>query len=786
MAKRPAATSQASRKKQKRNHKPQPNPKLQKSKGKGKEKAADRPTIPIPVADGEDDVELSDQDLGLLDQSKKETERLHQLTKPARKAPVEDDLPSVDSHDEDDEEWSSGISDSEGLGDGDASLLNSSDELEPESGSDVEMPYELAPRKIRTNSKPENRGIQRLPIKLADGTIKETGRRSAEPEDESEGYQDESEDEDVVQVEPPRRDDVATGARFGRPAVLDVITTKSRKARIQAAKDQIASICQDIMAEPENSLGLIKRLHTFSLPSISTPSHSDPIPNDPLIRKLSILSQLAVFKDIVPGYRIRALTEKEKAEKVSQVVARTREWEQGLVVAYQTYLKLLEVELKARSELSETCLRCICTLLTELTHFNFRVNLMSCVVAQLSRKSRNESFDLCLSTLTTVFRSDLTGVPSLEAVRLLNRMIKERRYNVHPAALSCLLHLRLKTELGIRSSSLKADRDEGSKGKKGKGKGREEHLSKKAVKALKEQKEIEREFKEAEAVVDGEEKANNQTETLKLLFVLYFSVIKSSKRTPLLPAALDGIAKFAHLVNIDFFKDLMKVLKEIITRDNDEVEANEEGKDVANLKEPDVREKLMCIVTAFELLSGQGEALNIDLSDFIFHLYGIILPLSVISDIDSVPSGSSALPSRTDSPADALFKALYMTFLPHPSSKSSVAKTHPTWRTAAFIKRLLIASLHWPSSVIIRVLDFAHSLLARDTKLSVLLDSDDEEGRTYTGAYRPDLADPQLANALTGQGGGWYEVYALRNKHWDASVRAEAEKLIQSAATNRR
>ena len=28
-----------------------------------------------------------------------------------------------------------------------------------------------------------------------------------------------------------------------------------------------------------------------------------------------MLSQLAVFKDVIPGYRIRALTDKEKAEK---------------------------------------------------------------------------------------------------------------------------------------------------------------------------------------------------------------------------------------------------------------------------------------------------------------------------------------------------------------------------------------------------------------------------------------------------------------------------------------
>jgi nucleolar complex protein 3 len=67
---------------------------------------------------------------------------------------------------------------------------------------------------------------------------------------------------------------------------------------------------------------------------------------DPHIRKLAILSQLTVFKDIIPGYRIRALTDKEKAENVSQMVARTRDWEQGLVNVYQNYLRSLEAEIK--------------------------------------------------------------------------------------------------------------------------------------------------------------------------------------------------------------------------------------------------------------------------------------------------------------------------------------------------------------------------------------------------------------------------------------------------------
>ena len=95
-------------------------------------------------------------------------------------------------------------------------------------------------------------------------------------------------------------------------------------------------------------------------------------------------------------------------------------------------------------------------------------------------------------------------------------MIKEKRFNVHPDVLSCLLHLRLKTELGVRASESKAEKNDGAKvlsngraaARRTKGRPTNQvHLSKKAKKALKEKKEIEREFREAEADVDVEERA---------------------------------------------------------------------------------------------------------------------------------------------------------------------------------------------------------------------------------------------------------------------------------------
>lgn len=96
------------------------------------------------------------------------------------------------------------------------------------------------------------------------------------------------------------------------------------------------------------------------------------------------------------------------------------------------------------------------------------------------------------------------------------------------------------------------------------------------------------------------------TETLKLLFVLYFRILKNPHPTPLLPAALRGISKYAHLVNIDFFRDLMQVLKRLIMQESDEIDSDaRESRSVEQSE--DIQHRLLCIVTAFELLSGQGQ-----------------------------------------------------------------------------------------------------------------------------------------------------------------------------------
>jgi nucleolar complex protein 3 len=213
-----------------------------------------------------------------------------------------------------------------------------------------------------------------------------------------------------------------------------------------------------------------------------------------------------------------------------------------------------------------------------------------------------------VTSLASIVREDTTGNMSLHTVRLLSRTVKARGYHIHPAALACLLSLRF-PDMGVRASRDSVDRPTYDRrqpafNKKGKIVDKQ-YMNKKARKALREKKEIEKEMAEAENEMKSEEVTRNSTETLKLLFALYFRILKmplakedegrpksladKKKMEELLPAALEGLTRFAHLVNVDFFRDLLDVLRQVSAVCHDS------------------RTQLLCIGTALDLLSGQGE-----------------------------------------------------------------------------------------------------------------------------------------------------------------------------------
>jgi nucleolar complex protein 3 len=192
------------------------------------------------------------------------------LTKPARTHADHDDLPSIASHDDDQELWDSDLGKDSGLEDdpqGDSDLESDGSGSDGLVSSDAEQTYERQPRpKNKLFDADIVQGSERLPVKLPDGTLRKRGHLPAPAPEE---LSDSDPSDGDASSSAPRPDphagsvveDVSTGARFGRPAVVTIIGARSRKARIQGAKEQLAGICQEVLADPENSVSrLLSRI----------------------------------------------------------------------------------------------------------------------------------------------------------------------------------------------------------------------------------------------------------------------------------------------------------------------------------------------------------------------------------------------------------------------------------------------------------------------------------------------------------------------------------------------
>jgi len=598
----------------------------------------------------------------------------------------------------------------------------------------LEQDYETRPRK----SKKKDKENTRLPIKTAEGTVEPLILPDVKEEEEDSwlGSADEQEpdaQESVkVEVEEPKI---------------------SSKQQILEAKEELARIASLINEDPEEHVGGFRTLAQIAQSTNIT------------VKKLALATQLAVYKDVVPGYRIRPLGELDLTEKVSKEVRRLRTFEQGLVSSYQSYVKELAKHAKSsRGDVSEAvaslatvAINCACTLLLAVLHFNFRGDLIKILVTKLSGKRIDKDFVKCRETLETLFRTDEDGTPSLDTVTTLTRMIKAREYRVEESVLNTFLHLRLLSEFSSKGSQNQIDKaapDDAVNGKKPKFK--KEFRTKKQRKQLKERKVIEKEFKEADAIVSHEERDRMQAETLKLVFVTYFRILKA--RVPwLLGAVLEGLAKYAHLINQDFFGDLLEALKDLTiyaAASFDDTEEDDISREEIQTNTRDAtRESLLCIITAFALLEGQdahkaAASLSLDLSFFTAHLYRSLHSLALKPDLelsarslrlsDPHSTGPSPLPSpkiNIQTTPALLLRALTSILLP-PLATHSV----PPVRIAAFSQQLLMSSLHLPEKSALAVMGLMGKVVkTHGRKIAGMWNTEERKGDGDFDALREEV-----------------------------------------------
>ncbi|KAI1151396.1 nucleolar complex-associated protein-domain-containing protein [Nemania diffusa] len=483
------------------------------------------------------------------------------------------------------------------------------------------------------------------------------------------------------------------------------------KQQIRNAKEELAKLATVLNEEPYENAGAFKALTRIGESKI------------PAIITLSLVTRMAIYKDLIPGYRIRPIVEDgPRGEKLSKEVRAIRTFEQAMVTGYQTYVKELARYAKARrgeasaDAIASVAITCASSLLTTHPHFNFRSDLINILVWKLSSRRTDKDFEKAISTLITLFVEDDEGRPSFEAVSTLCRMMKSKDYFVHETVVNLFLHLRLLSEFSGKASNEAVDLPMESRKKQ-----KREFRTKRERKKLKEERALQKDMDQADANVLHDERDRMQSECLKAVFATYFRILKL--RTPhLMGAVLEGLAKFSHLINQQFFGDLLEALKDLIRHSESDENPSEDPEAAAEEDDDDeettrnsTREALLCTATAFTLLAGQDAHnakadLHLDLSFFTTHLWQTLLPISQNADLelgarslhlpDPDAPGSAASKLRTDTRGNKvnlqtttvlLVRCLTAVLLPPWNIRST-----PPLRLAAFAKQLMSTSLHVP------------------------------------------------------------------------------------------
>ncbi|KCV70604.1 hypothetical protein H696_02962 [Fonticula alba] len=627
-------------------------------------------------------------------------------------------------------------------------------------------------------SRPQAAQAGRLPVKAADGSIMvpteklEVVAPSAdEPRHISKRLEKrqlkEREKERIAQEKLAKRQAEAQAKTF-------VLTTEERSKILDAGgvnrlvvaqRECLATLAMRITELPEEHIGLLAQVKQICTDA------------EPRVRMLGLATMAALFRDLIPGYRV--LLQDIDPKELSKDVRKLHMYESTLLKHYQQFLAQCEAEISAArrlqrrfarragnepegdasaggapltardvedmKQLSIVAFRCMAELLVAKPHFNFRNNLVIAIVNRLGTAHPPEIGIEAERSLLEVLKTDELGDVALDVTRAVTKLVRARTGaagGVPVPAVRLLMSLRLLKELKPEDlvEAAKPKTQSGPGGKKGKKAA--PHVSRQQRKLKKLEKEIDRDLRESEATYRREERIRLQTDTLSMVIQIYFRLIKqaaasgSSVAGPVgrvLPTVLEGLSAYAHLINIDFFQDLLVALRSVALASLPAATSTVAGTGVSANSTISPRNALHCVLAAFRLVSNHGlEALNLDLKDFYSVLFRL-LPLLPFTAGGLSYTGESTQDDSVLLAVEAIDAMLHK------------AKNVSQERIAAFIKRLFHVASQMPSSnKSLLLVASAHSLLRRWPRTRALLDTE-QSNAASAGVYRADADDPDLS-----------------------------------------
>ena len=526
--------------------------------------------------------------------------------------------------------------------------------------------------------------VDALPVKR-DGKVVRVMRVQEEAQ-VSDVEKTEDEDDAPVPVKTQKKSRTEIGEDVeGRPAKKakgekkvekPMFFTEKSSLEIKMLQQKIADICSSIVASPEASLKKksanaeenedddndfsgstkYKMVDLFDMLRSSDAQEFE----------MTMLSALIVFKDICPSYRIRSSAEYDKEVQLKKETKSMKDYELSLLGAYHKFVKILESKVEkglgsAKREISTwgleeklglSALRCQCELLRSLSHFNFRTQILATVALRATQPDDNIA-SLCCDTLSHLLATDPQGDLAYEVVRDIGKVLMLCKYNTSERILRCLMHVKMTVHEDDAKNVHRKAKSERKKRKQN-------------------QDEVELGLLESNATADVNNKKRFQADCLHEICLIYFRIVKGKVGFSLLPAALDGLSRITHLMNIDTVQDLMTCLKTILEQTNP----------------APAPVQMQCVHCALRTLSGPGAELNLD-SDIYLHKLRTL--------VRDLPAGYAHW--------DAVLECMDLSFLKKREERSNIVQS--------FVRLLLMSAVHESNSCGAVIYAMAHTILLR-------------------------------------------------------------------------
>ncbi|XP_012260136.2 nucleolar complex protein 3 homolog [Athalia rosae] len=582
-----------------------------------------------------------------------------------------------------------------------------------------------------------------LPIKSRDGLIERHATVNEEETSAEQEAEDQADNNQLQFVDEKDANDAELDFEYIEEANIDInkpVSTAEllacREEVLQSRRFKIGILSSSLLENPELKSGNFKVLL-----SLMEENHPEVYIT---VRKLAMVSLMEVFKDLLPSYSIKQIN--QDGVKLKKETLQLQNFESILLRSYKQYLQKIEKIAgmlnrkkgdtrhlqEQEMRLGEIAIHCMCELLVAHPYFNFSVNIANLLVPFMDCKwpSVRERVVKCV---TQIFKEDKRGDLSFVLVRRINQYIKSRGHSVRVEMLTVLLALK------ISEVNLDKDKEEELKQKKLQmKKQRLISMSKRERKRKKKLEQVEKEMMETKAEENKQSKQRVLTDITSIVFTIYFRILKQMPNHKILSVTLQGLAKFAHSINLEFYQDLVNVLNQLM-----------EG-DTLRLKD-----QLYCVQTVFAILSGQGEALNIDPSRFYTHLYKNLL---------SVSAGKNH--------ADVLI--ILQTLVNILVKRRKKISQN---RLTAFLKRISILALQLEHNGTLGALSIIKTVMQLGKAADILLDTDSSIG---DGLYDPELNEPEYCNA---QRTALWELVPLQ-RHYHPMVQKLSKNIARGVPTN--